>query len=153
MLDLIGIRRALHRIPELAFEETKTSDFLAGVIGDLVRGRDDVEVTRFRTGIIVHVSGTGPGNTESGETIGWRADVDGLPIAEATSLPFASEHDGVMHACGHDIHMTCGLGILERVLRQRGRRGFVFLFQPAEENLSGAQEVVDNGLLDRYGIS
>jgi N-acetyldiaminopimelate deacetylase len=79
--------------------------------------------------------------------------MDALPIAEQTGLPYASEHDGVMHACGHDVHMTCGLGLLERVLERERRDSFVFLFQPAEEHLSGAQDIVDNGILDRYEIS
>jgi N-acetyldiaminopimelate deacetylase len=150
VLDLIGIRRELHRIPELAFEEHQTSGLLSGVIADLASGRDDVEITRYRTGIIVHVPATGgPG----GRTIGWRADMDGLPIAEGTGLPFASAHPGLMHACGHDVHMTVALGILEQVLARPQHNSFVFFFQPAEENISGAQEIVDAGLLDKYGIS
>jgi N-acetyldiaminopimelate deacetylase len=148
VLDLVEIRRGLHRIPELAFEEHKTSEMLFGIIAGLVSGRDDVEVTRHRTGIIVHVPATA-----GGATIGWRADMDGLPVAEETGLPFGSAHPGVMHACGHDVHMTCGLGILERILAGPQRNSFVFLFQPAEENISGAQEICDAGLLDRYRIS
>ena len=150
MLDLTEIRRGLHRIPELAFEEHQTSEMLSGIITSLVSGRDDIEVTRYRTGIIVHVPAT---DGAGGKTIGWRADMDGLPIAEGTGLPFASVHPGVMHACGHDMHMTCGLGILERILARPQRNSLVFLFQPAEENISGAQEICDAGLLDRYRIS
>jgi N-acetyldiaminopimelate deacetylase len=100
MLDLVEVRRALHRIPELAFEEHKTSELLLKVITGLVGDRGDVEVVRYRIGIIVRV----PAAVSGGRTIGWRADMDGLPIAEETGLPFASEHPGVMHACGHDIH-------------------------------------------------
>jgi N-acetyldiaminopimelate deacetylase len=118
VLDLIEIRRGLHRIPELAFEEHQTSEMLSGVISSLVSGRDDIEITRHRTGIIVHVPATaGPGGRPAagagGKTIGWRADMDGLPVAEETGLPFASAHPGTMHACGHDVHITCGLGILD----------------------------------------
>jgi metal-dependent amidase/aminoacylase/carboxypeptidase family protein len=79
--------------------------------------------------------------------------MDGLPVAEETGLPFASAHPGVMHACGHDVHMTIGLGVLEQVLNRVQRHSFVFLFQPAEENISGAQEICDAGLLDEYRIS
>jgi N-acetyldiaminopimelate deacetylase len=150
VLDLIGVRRTLHRIPELAFEEHKTSEKLFGIITSLAGGRDDIEVTRYRTGIIVRVPATAGGG---GKTIGWRADMDGLPIAEETGLPFSSVHPGLMHACGHDVHMTCGLGILEQVLGQPQRNSFVFLYQPAEENISGAQEICDAGLLDKYRIS
>jgi N-acetyldiaminopimelate deacetylase len=162
VLDLVAIRRELHRIPELAFEEHKTSEMLAGIIAGLVRGRDDIEVTRDRTAIIVHVSATaGPGNEAAGgiaalaggRTIGWRADMDGLPVAEETGLRYASAHPGVMHACGHDVHMTCGLGILEQILSRPQRNSFVFFFQPAEENISGAQQICDAGLLDKYRIS
>jgi N-acetyldiaminopimelate deacetylase len=150
VLDLIGIRCDLHRVPELAFTETRTSDIVHAAVSSLVagRGRDDIEVTRHRTGVIVHVPGVDPG-----KTVGWRADMDALPIAEATGLPFASRHDGVMHACGHDVHMTIGLGLLERILAApRHRDSFVFLFQPAEENLSGAQDLVEAGILDAFGI-
>ena len=151
MLDLMEIRRRLHRIPESAFEEHATSELLFRVIGDLVRDRDDIEVTRYRTGLIVHVPPTG--TARAGQTIGWRADMDGLPITEDTGLPFGSAHPGMAHACGHDVHMTCGLGILERILARPQRNAFVFLFQPAEENISGAREIYDAGLLDRYRIS
>jgi N-acetyldiaminopimelate deacetylase len=149
VLDLIEIRRGLHRIPELAFEKHQTSEMLSGVISSLVGGRDDIEITRYRTGIIVHVPAAGAGGT----TIGWRADMDGLPVTEETGLAFGSAHPGLMHACGHDVHMTCALGILERVLARPQRNSFVFLFQPAEENLSGAQQISDAGLLDKYRIS
>ena len=157
MLDLIEIRRGLHRIPELAFEEYQTSEMLYGIITSLVGGRDDIKITRHRTGIIVHVPATvgqdaRPGGV-GGKTIGWRADMDSLPVAEETGLPFRSAHQGVMHARGHDVHMTCGLGILEQVLARPQHNSFVFLFQPAEENISGAQQICDAGLLDKYQVS
>ena len=150
MLDLIEVRRGLHRIPELAFEEHQTSEMLYGIITSFASGRDDIEIARHRTGIIVHVPATAGAG---GKTIGWRADMDALPIAEETGLSFGSSHPGVMHACGHDVHMTCGLGILEQILSGPQRNSFVFLFQPAEENISGAQEICDAGLLDKYRIS
>jgi N-acetyldiaminopimelate deacetylase len=59
--------------------------------------------------------------------------MDGLPIGEDTGLPFGSAHPGMAHACGHDVHMTCGLGILERILARTQRNAFVFRFQPAEQ--------------------
>jgi N-acetyldiaminopimelate deacetylase len=156
MLDLIEIRRELHRIPELAFEEHETSEKLFETIGKLLEDRPDAEITRYRTGIIVYLPGTEAAAPASGaggrKTIGWRADMDGLPIAETTGLPFASTRPAAMHACGHDVHMTCGLGILERVSARPQRNDFVFLFQPAEENISGAQAIYDAGLLGKYGI-
>src|SRR3984885_3890719 len=131
---------------------------LSGIIAGLVRGRDDIEVTTDRTAIIVHVPATaspggGTAALAGGKTIGWRADMDGLPVAEQTGLQYASAHPSVMHACGHDVHMTCGLGILEQILSSPQRNSFVFFFQPAEENISGAQQICDAGLLDKYRIS
>ena len=153
-LDLVEVRRGLHRIPELAFEEHQTSEMLFGIITSLVGDRADIEITRHRTGIIVHVPATAdPDGGAGGKTIGWRADMDGLPVTEETGLPFGSAHPGLMHACGHDVHMTCALGILERILARPQRNSFLFLFQPAEENISGAQEICDAGLLDQYQIS
>jgi len=157
MLDLTEIRRELHRIPELAFEEHATSEKLFATISELLEGHADAEITRYRTGIIVHLPasealGETRGGTASGTTIGWRADMDALPIAERTGLPFASARPGAMHACGHDVHMACALGILERISARPRRNGFVFLFQPAEENISGAREIYDAGLLDKYEI-
>ena len=153
MLDLIEIRRELHRIPELAFEEHETSEKLFETISKLLDDRADADIVRYRTGIIVHLPATEAASGADGrQTIGWRADMDALPIAETTGLPFASSRPGTMHACGHDVHMTCGLGILERVSGRAQRNDFVFLFQPAEENISGAQAIYDAGLLAKYGI-
>ena len=166
MLDLIAIRRELHRIPELAFAEHATSDMLFETITKLLEGHADAEITRYRTGLIVYLppndvasdafsdtASDTAGDAANGKTIGWRADMDALPIAERTGLPFASDRPGTMHACGHDVHMACGLGILERISARPRRNGFVFLFQPAEENISGAREIYDAGLLDKYRIS
>jgi N-acetyldiaminopimelate deacetylase len=158
VLDLIAIRRELHRIPELAFEEHETSEKLFETITRLLAGRAGAEITRYRTGIIVHLPATetgeaGAAGAGGGKTIGWRADMDALPIAERTGLPFASARPGTMHACGHDVHMACGLGILEQVSARPQRNDFVFLFQPAEENISGAQQIYDAGLLGKYRIS
>jgi N-acetyldiaminopimelate deacetylase len=154
MLDLIEIRRELHRIPELAFEERETSEKLFETITKLLDGRAEAEISRYRTGIIVHLPASqAAGGANGGKTIGWRADMDALPIAETTGLPFASASPGMMHACGHDVHMTCGLGILEQISARPQRNDFVFLFQPAEENISGAQAIYDAGLLGKYGIS
>jgi N-acetyldiaminopimelate deacetylase len=150
MLDLIDIRRTLHRIPERGYEESETSDKLFEIISEVTHDRTDVAVERHRTAILVHVPGEDPNRT-----IGWRADMDGLPTTEQTGLEFASTHDGLMHACGHDIHMTCGLGILERVLAKKPKHNLVILFQPAEE-CSGAKAVYESGVLDTvdefYGL-
>ncbi len=131
MKSLVEIRRDLHRIPELGFAEFKTQAYLLEVIRALPQER--LEVFTWKTGIVVKVSGLAPR-----KTIGWRTDIDGLPIAETTGLSFSSEHLGKMHACGHDIHMTVALGLLKRLVDNAIDDDVVILFQPAEENPGGA---------------
>ena len=77
----------------------------------MTTSKDFIQVRTWRTGILVYLQGSQPERT-----IGWRTDIDGLPIVEQTGLPFASQHQGRMHACGHDFHMTIALGCLERTL-------------------------------------
>lgn len=135
MMDLIQVRRELHQIPELGFQEVKTQRYLKNIISDMADDR--VEVAEWRTGLIVKVSGIKPKRT-----LGWRTDIDGLPIQEATGLPFASQHEGLMHACGHDIHMTVALGLLERLIKEPIADDVVILFQPAEEGPGGAEPLL-----------
>jgi amidohydrolase len=139
---LIAIRRDIHAHPELGFEEVRT----AGIVSD--------ELTRLgiphrtgigRTGVVGLIEGGRPG-----KVLAIRADMDALPIKETSGLPFASTHDGLMHACGHDIHTTTLLGIAA-VLKQMAPalRGTVKLvFQPAEEGLGGMQAMIDDGLMN-----
>ena len=105
-LDLISIRRDLHQIPEIGLEEYKTQAYLLDKIASITAGKDFVEQRTWRTGILVFVKGTAPE-----KTIGWRADMDGLLVLEETGLDFQSQHEGRMHACGQDFHMTIGLGL------------------------------------------
>ena len=132
MLDLIQTRRDLHQIPEICLEEFETQAYLLDVIKKLIAGKDFVELRTWRTGILVYLHGSQPT-----KTIGWRTDIDGLPVNEQTGLPFASKHQGRMHACGHDFHMTIALGSLERALEKQPKNNLLFLFQPAEENEAG----------------
>ena len=132
MLDLIQTRRDLHQIPEIGLEEFETQAYLLDVIKRLIAGKDFVELRTWRTGILVYLHGSQPT-----KTIGWRTDIDGLPVNEQTGLPFASKHQGRMHACGHDFHMTIALGSLERALEKQPKNNLLFLFQPAEENEAG----------------
>ena len=131
MKALLDIRRDLHRIPELGFEEVKTQAYLLEQIGSL--RQDRLTTITWKTGIVVKVEGLQPT-----QTIGWRADIDGLPITEATEVKFSSEHPGKMHACGHDMHMTVALGSLEKIVDTPINDHMVFLFQPAEESPGGA---------------
>lgn len=127
----VQIRRELHQIPELGFQEYKTQAYLLQYIQALPQ--EHLEIKTWRTGIIVRVKGKQPT-----QTIGYRADMDGLPIQEETSYAFPSKHLGLMHACGHDLHMAIGLGILTHFASQPADDHLVFIFQPAEEGPGGA---------------
>lgn len=134
-MDLVQIRRELHRIPEIGFQETKTQRYLLELIRRMPQ--DYLEVHQWKTGVVVKVRGKSPG-----KTLAWRADIDGLPIAEETGLPFASEHAGFMHACGHDMHMAIALGLLEKLSHNPIKDDVIVLFQPAEENPGGAKPLL-----------
>lgn len=145
MLDLIATRRALHQIPELGMEEFKTHAFLMETIEGLLQNCTFAQVRTWKTGILVYLTGSAPE-----KTIGWRADIDGLPIVEETDLDFKSLHPDRMHACGHDFHMTIALGLLERMAEQQPRNNLLFLFQPAEENLGGAMLMYEDGVFQDW---
>ncbi|KEQ27253.1 N-acetyldiaminopimelate deacetylase [Paenibacillus tyrfis] len=132
----VQIRRDLHKIPELGFQEFKTQRYLLDYIASLPQER--LEVRTWRTGIIVNVKGTAPKRR-----FGYRADIDGLPITEDTGYDFRSEHPGFMHACGHDLHMSIGLGILTHFAQQPIRDNLTFIFQPAEEGPGGAKPMLE----------
>ena len=138
---LIEAFQWLHRHPELAMKEYKTTEYLRKILLDSgVRLLD----TKLETGLIA-VIGTG-----EAPVVALRADIDALPIQERTSLPYASETPGVMHACGHDFHAACMLGAaLLLKAREASLSGTVkVIFQPAEEVNVGAAKLVDTGLLD-----
>jgi len=141
---LIELRRALHMHPELSGEEQET----AGIIAVRLRALG----LSTETGIGGHgVIGVLDSN-RSGPTIVYRADMDALPMQETLVQPYASMRLGVSHACGHDVHVTIGLGLVELLSRSkeqlRGR--VVFVFQPAEESLDGARAMLDAGLFQSY---
>ncbi|MGZ4163672.1 MAG: M20/M25/M40 family metallo-hydrolase, partial [Tumebacillaceae bacterium] len=131
----VEIRRDLHQIPEPGFQEFKTQQYLLNYLAALAQER--LEIKTWRTGILVKVAGRNPS-----QRIGYRADMDALPISEETSYEFRSTHPGYMHACGHDVHMTIGLGVLTHVVENEIDDDIVFLFQPAEEGPGGAQPMM-----------
>ncbi|MFJ3670343.1 M20 aminoacylase family protein [Streptomyces sp. NPDC090106] len=139
-------RHHLHQHPELAFQERETAAYLTEVLKAV--GVEDVVTGVGGTGIVATLSrGTG------GKAIGLRADMDCLPLQEAGSHGYRSRHDGTMHACGHDGHMTMVLGAAALLAEQGGFDGTVrFLFQPAEEPGRGAQAMMDDGLFERFPI-
>ena len=140
MMDLVAVRRQLHQIPEIGLEEFETQAYLLRVIEELVADKAFASIKTWRTGILVYLKGR-----EGARTIGWRSDMDGLPVTEETGLPFSSQHEGRMHACGHDIHMTVALGVLEAMLNQQPLDNVLVLFQPAEENEAGGKLMYEEG--------
>ncbi|MGE8206717.1 N-acetyldiaminopimelate deacetylase [Heyndrickxia sp. NPDC080065] len=131
----VQIRRELHQIPELGFQEFKTQMFLLNYIQSLPNDR--LLIRKWRTGLLVKVLGLSPE-----KTIGYRTDIDGLPIEEQTGLPFKSEHTGRMHACGHDFHMSIALGVLTYFVQHPIQDDLLFIFQPAEEGPGGAEPIL-----------
>ncbi len=143
LTQLIKIRRELHQIPELGFHEYKTQAYLLNFISELPQ--EHLTIERWKTGIFVKVNGT-----VGEKTIGYRADIDGLPIKEETGFPFSSTHENQMHACGHDFHMTIALGLLKRLVEQRPEHNVVILFQPAEEGPGGALPMLQSEQMKRF---
>lgn len=139
---IIQMRRDLHRIPEIGYGEKKTSAY---VVEQLTK-----------QGLAVHpgiatIGSVGVMDTgKPGPTLMIRADMDALPIAEATGLPFASTHEGMMHACGHDGHMAMVLGAVPvlKKLKQQLTGQIKFLFQPAEEGPGGAKPMIEKGVME-----
>ncbi len=141
--ELVAIRHDIHAHPELGMEELRTSDLVATKLAEW-----GIEVHRGvgNTGVVgVLRRGNGQGS------VGLRADMDALPILEATGLPYASQTSGRMHACGHDGHTTMLLGAAKYLAEQGNFNGTVnFIFQPAEEGLGGAEAMVKDGLFSRF---
>ncbi|WP_019318063.1 N-acetyldiaminopimelate deacetylase [Streptococcus mutans] len=144
-LDLIKIRRDLHQIPEIGLEEFKTQAYLLERIAEITNSKDFVEQRTWRTGILVFLKGSRPQ-----KTIGWRTDIDALPVVEETGLAFASQHEGRMHACGHDMHMTIALGLLDTMVQVQPKNNLLFLFQPAEENEAGGMLMYEDGAFGNW---
>ncbi|WP_136658789.1 M20 aminoacylase family protein [Nitratireductor sp. XY-223] len=149
MLDEItGWRRDFHAHPELLFEVHRT----AGKVAEMLRGFgcDEVVEGIGRTGVVGVIRGRA---TDSGRVIGLRADMDALPINEATGLDYASETPGQMHACGHDGHTAMLLGAAKYLAETRNFNGTaIVVFQPAEEGGAGGLEMCRDGLMERFGI-
>ncbi|CDQ19924.1 N-acetyldiaminopimelate deacetylase [Halobacillus karajensis] len=141
--QLIKVRRALHQIPELGFKEYETQKYLLDFIETLPQSSLTVET--WKTGIFVHVKGS-----VGGKTIGYRADIDGLPLTEETGYQFRSVHEGLMHACGHDFHMTIALGALARLAESPVEDHIVFIFQPAEEGPGGAEPMLQSAQMEQF---
>ena len=144
--EMKGWRRHLHQHPELAFDCHQTAAWIEARLREI--GVDEVHPGIARTGIVAIINGARPG-----PTIGLRADMDALPIEELTGAEYASKVPGKMHACGHDGHVTMLLGAAKYLAETRNFAGRVaLLFQPAEEDGGGGQVMVQEGVMDRFGI-
>ena len=140
--EMTAWRRDLHAHPELGFEEHRTSELVATKLAEF---GCTVHRNVGKTGVV------GVLQTGNGPAIGLRADMDALPIEEATDLPYKSRHAGKMHACGHDGHTTMLLGAARYLAETKNFDGTVhFIFQPAEEGLGGAKAMLEEGLFERF---
>jgi amidohydrolase len=142
---IVALRRDIHREPELGFDTEKTAEKVLAALGSLPL---DIETGVAKNGIVATLEGEG-----DGPTVALRADMDALPILEDTGLPFASETEGKMHACGHDGHtsMLVGAAHVLSGMRDRFDGTVKFVFQPAEEGGGGGKVMVDEGVAD--GVS
>ncbi|MBU6956879.1 amidohydrolase [Pseudomonas sp. CVAP len=140
--EMITLRQRIHAHPELGFEEFTTSELVAEC---LTQWGYDVSKGLGKTGVV------GTLKNGEGRSLGLRADMDALPIQEATGLPYASRIDGVMHACGHDGHTATLLAAAKYLAQTRDFNGTLNLvFQPAEEGLGGAKKMLEDGLFERF---
>ena len=145
--ELTAWRRHLHMHPELAYEEVETAAFVADKLREV--GVDEVHTGIGKTGVVAVIRAG-----SSDRRIGLRADMDALPIQEATGAPHASTRPGKMHACGHDGHTTMLLGAAKYLAETRNFDGTVYLvFQPAEEGRAGAKAMMDDGLFERFPVA
>lgn len=141
-------RRDFHAHPELLFEVHRTAARVAQLLREF--GCDEVVEGIGRTGVVGVIKGA---STASGRVVGLRADMDALPIHEATGLEYASKTTGMMHACGHDGHTSMLLGAAKYLCETRHFDGTaIVVFQPAEEGGAGGLEMCEDGLMDRFGI-
>ncbi len=141
MEALLRLRRDLHAHPELAFHEHETSARLRNALSTI----PGVDVRRVgETGLVARV----PGRSRTAPVVAVRGDIDALPIREETGLPFASENEGVMHACGHDVHATWAVGAAQLLAAEPADGDVLVVLQPAEEVGKGALAMLESGALD-----
>ncbi|MGB9597251.1 MAG: M20 metallopeptidase family protein [Candidatus Poribacteria bacterium] len=141
---LIDIREHFHKYPELSFQEFRTSQKIAELLKEI--GLDEIETGIAKTGVVGVLYGEG-----KDKTIAIRADIDALPIQETNEVPYKSINDGVMHACGHDVHITTAIGsamVLSKI-KDKLKGNVKFIFQPAEEIFGGAKMMVEQGVLEK----
>ena len=146
--EITGWRRYLHTIPELLYDVYQTAAFVEERLREF--GCDEVTPGIGKTGVVAIIKG----RLGDGPTVGLRADMDALPLDEITGKPYASQTPGKMHACGHDGHTAMLLGAAKYLAETRNFAGSVaVIFQPAEEGGAGGKAMVEDGMMERFGIS
>jgi amidohydrolase len=146
--EITGWRRHIHENPELGYEEHKTAAFVAEKLRSF--GVDEIVTGMGKTGVVAVIKGR---KSTSGKVVGIRADMDALPIHEATDVAYKSKTPGKMHACGHDGHTAMLLGAAKYLAETRNFDGTaIMIFQPAEEGGGGGLAMCEAGLMDRFGI-
>ena len=142
--NVLSFREKLHRHPELGYEEHKTTDLIVRRLGEI--GIDKIETKYSKTGVVGIIEAD-----KAQRTIANRADIDALPLKENSGAPFASENEGIMHACGHDVHTSIVIGVAELLqhFRDKLNVNVKLIFQPAEECSpeGGAKTLIANGVL------
>ncbi|PAB59456.1 M20 metallopeptidase family protein [Anaeromicrobium sediminis] len=145
--EIINIRRKLHEMPEIGFEEYETSEFIKN---KLKENGIEVHENVAKTGLVgvIRVN-------DLNDSIGFRADMDALNIEEETNLDFKSKNENMMHACGHDAHMSISLGFAIYLSKNRDKlnKNVVFIYQPAEEGPGGAEVMIEEGIMEKFHIS
>ncbi|AMW33653.1 M20 family metallopeptidase [Fervidobacterium islandicum] len=138
----IEMRHRLHMSPELAFNEYKTQEIIIKELEKLGVKYEKIA----KTGLVVLIE-----QSPAKPSVLYRADMDALPIREETGWEFASKNEGLMHACGHDVHMSVMYGVIKKILEEKIEGNYVFVFQPAEETIGGAKYVLDE-LREKYKV-
>jgi hippurate hydrolase len=143
---LVGLRRRLHQVPELALDLPRTQELVLDALAGL-----DLEVSTGRS--LSSVTAVLRGGGGAGPVVLLRGDMDALPVTEQVDVPYASTHTGVMHACGHDLHVAALVGAAHilHAVKDELAGDVVFMFQPGEEVEGGAERMIDEGVLDAAG--